>query len=40
MVDTPGLPTILFIHSAADLQWPELVNFVFSDPTSKASCAN
>ena len=24
MVDTLGLPTVLFTHSAADLQWPEL----------------
>lgn len=24
MVDTLGLPTIFFTHSAADLQWPEL----------------
>ena len=26
MVDTLGLPTIFFTHSAADLQWPELVD--------------
>ena len=24
MVDTLGLPTVFFTHSAADLQWPEL----------------
>ena len=39
MVDTLGLPTIFFTHSAADLQWPELANLICSDPTSKASRA-
>ena len=31
MVDTLGLPTIFFTHSAADLQWPELANLIFPD---------
>ena len=39
MVDTLGLPTIFFTHSAADRQWPELANLIFSDPASKASRA-
>ena len=37
MVDTLGLPTIFFTHSAADLQWPELANLICSDPASKVS---
>ena len=28
MVDTLGLPTIFFTHSAADLQWPELAKLI------------
>ena len=28
MVDTLGLPTIFFTHSAADLQWPELAHLI------------
>ena len=28
MVDTLGLPTIFFTHSAADLQWPELARLI------------
>ena len=28
MVDTLGLPTIFFTHSAADLQWPELAQLI------------
>ena len=31
MVDTLGLPTIFFTHSAADLQWPELANLICPD---------
>ena len=40
MVDTLGLPTIFFTHSAADLQWPELANLVCPDnPDSRSSRA-
>lgn len=28
MVDTLGLPTIFFTHSAADMQWPELAQLI------------
>ena len=28
MVDTLGLPTVFFTHSAADLQWPELARLI------------
>ena len=28
MIDTLGLPTIFFTHSAADHQWPELANLI------------
>ena len=31
MVDTLGLPTIFFTHSAADLQWPGLANLICPD---------
>ena len=31
MVDTFGLPTIFFIHSAANLQWPELAHLICPD---------
>ena len=31
MVDTLGLPTVFFTHSAADLQWPELARLIYSD---------
>ena len=36
MVDTLGLPTVFFTHSAADLQWPELAQLlgVIDDPTN------
>ena len=38
MVDTLGLPTIFFTHSAADLQWPELAHLICpEDPNSSAS---
>ena len=41
MVDTIGLPTIFFTHSAADLQWPELAQFICpQDPQSRASRTN
>ena len=31
MVDTLGLPTVFFTHSAADLQWPELAHLICPD---------
>ena len=31
MVDTLGLPTVFFTHSAADLQWPELARLLCPD---------
>lgn len=38
MVDTLGLPTVFFTHSAADLQWPELAClFGVEDPTNSSS---
>ena len=38
MVDTLGLPTIFFTHSAADLQWPELAHLLSpEDPDSRSS---
>ena len=33
MVDTLGLPTIFFTHSAADFQWPELAHLICPDDT-------
>ena len=37
MVDTLGLPTVFFTHSAADLQWPELANLICQDNPEDAS---
>ena len=38
MVDTLGLPTVFFTHSAADLQWPELARLICSDnPDSRTA---
>ena len=38
MVDTLGLPTVFFTHSAADLQWPELARLICPDnPNSSSS---
>ena len=31
MVDTLGLPSVFFTHSAADLQWPELARLLCPD---------
>ena len=40
MVDTLGLHTIYFTHSAADLQWPELARLICpEDPNSRSSRA-
>ena len=39
MVDTIGLPTIFFTHSAADLQWPELARLICpEDPDARSNC--
>ena len=38
MVDTLSLPTIFFIHTAADLHWPELARLICpDDPDSTSS---
>lgn len=37
MVDTLGLPTIFFTHSAADLQWPELADLICPDDSQSRS---
>ena len=38
MVDTLGLPTVFFTHSAADLQWPELAHLLrVEDPTNSTT---
>ena len=38
MINTLGLPTIFFTHSAADLQWPELAQLICPEDTnSRAS---
>ena len=38
MVDTLGLPTVFFTHSAADLQWPELACLLgVEDPTNSTA---
>ena len=39
MVDTLGLPTVFFTHSAADHQWPELAQLICSDPDSRTARA-
>ena len=40
MVDTLGLPTIFFTHSAPDLQWPELARLICPDnPDSRTARA-
>ena len=40
MVNTLGLPTIFFTHSAADLQWPELANLICPDDPESSSSRN
>ena len=40
MVDTLGLPTIFFTHSAADLQWPELAHLICPDDPECSSSRN
>ena len=40
MIDTLGLPTIFFTHSAADHQWPELAQLICpEEPDSKEARA-
>ena len=39
MVDTLGLPTIFFTHSAADLQWPELARLICPECSSSRNKA-
>ena len=38
MVDTLGMPTVFFTHSAADMQWPELANLICPNPADRRSC--
>jgi len=40
MVDTLGLPTIFFTHSAADIQWPELAQLICPDDQHSTSARN
>ena len=40
MVDTLGLLTIFFTHSAADLQWPELARLTCPDDPECSSSRN
>ena len=40
MVNTLGLPTIFFTHSAADLQWPELATLICADDPRSSSSRN
>ena len=37
MIDTLGLPTIFFTHSAADLQWPELAQLICPENPESSS---
>ena len=37
MVETLGLPTVFFTHSAADLQWPELARLICRDDPDSSS---
>ena len=37
MVDTLGMPTVFFTHSAADIQWPELAELICSNRNDKKS---
>lgn len=40
MVDTLGLPTIFFTHSAADMQWPNLARLICPDNESSRTHRN
>jgi hypothetical protein len=37
MVDTLGVPTVFFTHSAVDSQWPELARLICSDDPDSSS---
>ena len=37
MVDTLGMPTVFFTHSAADCQWPELARLICPDKNDSSS---
>ena len=37
LVDTLGLPTVFFTHSAADLQWPELSRLICPDDSQSST---
>ena len=37
MVDTLGIPTVFFTHSAADGQWPELARLICTDDQQSSS---
>ena len=39
-VDTLGLPTVFFTHSAADLQWPELARLICPEDPDSSSARN
>jgi len=38
MVDTLGIPTVFFTHSAADGQWPELARLICAENADKSAC--
>ena len=40
MVDTLGMPTVFFTHSAADLQWPELAHLIGAENTGRTDRNN
>ena len=40
MVNSLGLPTVFFTHSAADSQWPELANLICKDDPQNKSKRN
>ena len=40
IVDTHGLPTVFFTHSAADLQWPERARLICPDDSDSSSSQN
>ena len=40
MVNTLGLPTVFFTHSAADLQWPELARLICPNDSASSSARN
>ena len=40
MVDTLGIPTVFFTHSAADGQWPELARLICTDDQQSSSSSH